>query len=396
MSTENNIDAIFKDSLKILSDLIAFKTISGEDNNSLINYCDEILKKLGATSFKTFDDEKKRVNLFATIKSKKPNEKKSVILSGHTDVVPVSKSWSTDPFKATIKDDKLFGRGSCDMKGFIACTLAYAPVYAKENLNRDIHFSFTFDEETACQGAPLLIKELKNRGIVDGICIVGEPTNMKIIDAHKGCYEYTTYFEGLAGHGSAPEKGVNAVEYANRYISKLMDLRKILKSKVPKNSVFDPPYTTIGIGGISGGIARNVIADKCRVDWEMRPVIKEDGEFVNKELNEFVNKELLPEMKKIFPKSSIKKEIIGEIIGFNKVNKSEACEFISNLTGDNSREVVSFGTEAGLFQEIGISTVVCGPGSIEQAHKVDEFITLDQIKKCLILLDDIGKNSRKN
>jgi len=396
MSTENNIDVIFKDSLKILSDLIAFKTISGEDNNSLINYCDEILKKLGATSFKTFDDEKKRVNLFATIKSKKPNEKKSVILSGHTDVVPVSKSWSTDPFKATIKDDKLFGRGSCDMKGFIACTLAYAPVYAKENLNRDIHFSFTFDEETACQGAPLLIKELKNRGIVDGICIVGEPTNMKIIDAHKGCYEYTTYFEGLAGHGSAPEKGVNAVEYANRYISKLMDLRKFLKSKVPKNSVFDPPYTTIGIGGISGGIARNVIADKCRVDWEMRPVIKEDGEFVNNELNEFVNKELLPEMKKIFPKSSIKKEIIGEIIGFNKVNKSEACEFISNLTGDNSREVVSFGTEAGLFQEIGISAVVCGPGSIEQAHKVDEFITLDQIKKCLILLDDIGKNSKKN
>ena len=396
MSTENNIDAIFKDSLKILSDLIAFKTVSGEDNNSLINYCDEILKKLGATSFKTFDDEKKRVNLFATIKSKKPNGKKSVILSGHTDVVPVSKSWSTDPFKATIKGDKLFGRGSCDMKGFIACTLAYAPIYAKENLNRDIHFSFTFDEETACQGAPLLIKELKNRGIIDGICIVGEPTNMKIIDAHKGCYEYTTYFEGLAGHGSAPEKGVNAVEYATRYISKLMDLREILKSKVPKNSVFDPPYTTIGIGGISGGIARNVIADKCRVDWEMRPVIKEDGEFVHNELNEFVNKELLPEMKKIFPKSSIKKEIIGEIIGFNKVSKSEACEFISNLTGDNSREVVSFGTEAGLFQEIGISTVVCGPGSIEQAHKVDEFIVLDQIKKCLILLDDIGKNSRKN
>jgi len=396
MSTENNIDAIFKDSLKILSDLIAFKTVSGEDNNSLINYCDEILKKLGATSFKTFDDEKKRVNLFATIKSKKTNGKKPVILSGHTDVVPVSKSWSTDPFKATIKGDKLFGRGSCDMKGFIACTLAYAPIYAKENLNRDIHFSFTFDEETACQGAPLLIKELKNRGINDGICIVGEPTNMKIIEAHKGCYEYTTYFEGLAGHGSAPEKGVNAVEYATRYISKLMDLREILKSKVPKNSVFDPPYTTIGIGGISGGIARNVIADKCRVDWEMRPVIKEDGEFVHNELNEFVNKELLPEMKKIFPKSSIKKEIIGEIIGFNKVSKSEACEFISNLTGDNSREVVSFGTEAGLFQEIGISTVVCGPGSIEQAHKVDEFITLDQIKKCLILLDDIGKNSRKN
>jgi len=389
MSTENNIDAIFKDSLKILSDLIAFKTVSGEDNNSLINYCDEILKKLGATSFKTFDDEKKRVNLFATIKSKKPNGKKPIILSGHTDVVPVSKSWSTDPFKATIKDDKLFGRGSCDMKGFIACTLAYAPIYAKENLNRDIHFSFTFDEETACQGAPLLIKELKNRGIIDGICIVGEPTNMKIIDAHKGCYEYTTYFEGLAGHGSAPEKGVNAVEYATRYISKLMDLREILKSKVPKNSVFDPPYTTIGIGGISGGIARNVIADQCVVDWELRPVVPEDGEFVNKSIETYVKNVLLPEMKKVYPKANIEKEIIGEIIGFTKEEKSDAVNLVCNLTGDNSRDVVSFGTEAGLFQEIGISTVVCGPGSIEQAHKIDEHVSFDQLKLCLKMLIDL-------
>ena len=394
MSTENNIDAVFKNSLKILTDLIAFKTISGEDNNSLINYCDDLLKKVGATSFKTYDNEKKRVNLFASLKSKSPNKKKPIIFSGHTDVVPVSKNWLTDPFVATITNDKVFGRGTCDMKGFIACSLAYAPIFANSNLDRDIHFSFTFDEETACQGAPLLISELKKKNITSGICIVGEPTNMKIIDAHKGCYEYTTYFEGLAGHGSKPDKGVSAVDYAARYINKLMELREMLKKKIPNNSVFDPPYTTIGIGGISGGIARNVIADKCRVDWEMRPVIKEDGEFVNSEMDQFVNKELLPEMKKVFPKSSIKKEIIGEIIGFNRVEKSEACEFISNLTGDNSREVVSFGTEAGLFQEIGISTVVCGPGSIEQAHIVDEFITLDQIKKCLILLESIKNNSK--
>ena len=241
MSTENNIDAIFKDSLKILSDLIAFKTVSGEDNNSLINYCDEILKKLGATSFKTFDDEKKRVNLFATIKSKKPNGKKPVILSGHTDVVPVSKSWSTDPFKATIKGDKLFGRGSCDMKGFIACTLAYAPIYAKENLNRDIHFSFTFDEETACQGAPLLIKELNKQNLDCDVCIVGEPTNMKAVDAHKGCYEYTTHFVGLAGHGSAPSKGVSAVEYAILFINRLMQLREELKKEFQKILFFLHP-----------------------------------------------------------------------------------------------------------------------------------------------------------
>jgi len=393
MSTENNFDQIYKNSLEILKQLISFKTVSGEDNNSLIDFCDKILKKNGATSFKTYDDEKKRVNLFATIKSKITSNKKPIIFSGHTDVVPASKNWNTNPFVATIKKDKIFGRGTCDMKGFIACTLAYAPVYGKTKLDRDIHFSFTFDEETACQGAPLLINELKKKGINSAICIVGEPTNMKIVDAHKGCYEYTTHFEGLAGHGSKPDEGVNAVEYAARYINKLMELREILKSKVPKNSVFNPPYTTLQIGGISGGIARNVIADKCKVDWELRPVIKEDGEFVNNEMNKFVNTKLLPEMTKIFPKCSIKKEIIGEIIGFDRVENSEACEFISGLTGDNSREVVSFGTEAGLFQEIGISTVVCGPGSIEQAHKVDEFITLEQIKKCLILLEDINKKS---
>ena len=396
MSTENNVDQLFEDSVKILTDLIAFKTVSGEDNNSLINYCDEILKKLGATSFKTFDNEKKRVNLFATLKAKKSNGKKPIILSGHTDVVPVSKSWSTDPFKATIKGNKLYGRGACDMKGFIACTLAYAPIYSKTNLDRDIHFSFTFDEETACQGAPILIEELKKKGIKDGICIIGEPTNMKIIDAHKGCYEYTTYFEGLAGHSSAPHKGVSAVEYAARYVNKLIELRQKLIDRAPKDSIFDPPYSTLQIGGVFGGIAHNVIADKCHVNWETRPVVKEDGIFLNSELDKYANEVLLPEMKKIYPNSSIKKKIIGEIIGFDRDTKSDACELVSNLTGDNSREVVSFGTEAGLFQEIGISTVVCGPGSIEQAHKIDEYIVLDELKKCLDLLEGIKKESTIN
>ena len=396
MSTENNVNQLFEDSVKILTDLIAFKTVSGEDNNSLINYCDKILKKLGATSFKTFDNEKKRVNLFATLKAKKSNSKKPIILSGHTDVVPVSKSWSTDPFKATIKGNKLYGRGACDMKGFIACTLAYAPIYSKTNLDRDIHFSFTFDEETACQGAPILIEELKKKGIKDGICIIGEPTNMKIIDAHKGCYEYTTYFEGLAGHSSAPHKGVSAVEYAARYVNKLIELRQKLIDRAPKDSIFDPPYSTLQIGGVFGGIAHNVIADKCHVNWETRPVVKEDGVFLNSELDKYANEVLLPEMRKIYPNSSIKKKIIGEIIGFDRDTKSDACELVSSLTGDNSREVVSFGTEAGLFQEIGISTVVCGPGSIEQAHKIDEYIVLDELKKCLDLLEGIKKESTIN
>jgi acetylornithine deacetylase len=308
----------------------------------------------------------------------------------------VSKGWSSDPFTATIKGDKLYGRGSCDMKGFIACALAYAPVYSRSNLDRDIHFSFTFDEETACQGAPILIEELKKRDIKDGICIIGEPTNMKIIDAHKGCYEYTTYFKGLAGHSSAPHKGVSAVEYASRYVNKLIELREKLKSRAPKDSIFDPPHSTLSIGGVFGGIAHNVIADKCHVNWETRPVVKEDGVFLNQEIDKYANEVLLPEMKKVFPNASIEKDIIGEIVGFDREDKSEACELISSLTGDNSRQVVSFGTEAGLFQEIGISTVVCGPGSIDQAHKIDEFIVLDELKKCLNLLDGIKVESVSN
>jgi len=396
MSTENNNNLVYENSLKILSDLISFKTISGENNNELIDYCDKILKKIGATSFRIFDGDKKRVNLFATIKAKKPNGNLPVILSGHTDVVPVSKGWSSDPFKAVIKDGKLYGRGSCDMKGFIACTLAYAPIFSSANLDRDINFSFTFDEETACLGAPLLIEELKKRKITNGICIIGEPTNMKIIDAHKGCYEYTTYFEGLAGHSSTPHKGVSAVEYAARYVNKLIELRKKLKERAPKDSIFDPPFSTLQIGGIFGGIAHNVIADKCYVNWETRPVVKEDGVFLNTELDNYANEKLLPEMKKVFPNSKITKKIIGEVIGFERVKKSEACEFVSSITGDNSKEVVSFGTEAGLFQEVGISTAVCGPGSVEQAHKIDEFIKLDELKKCLKLLEGIKNKSIVN
>ncbi len=386
---------LFQKSIKILKDLISFKTISGENNSSLINYCEDILTKCGASSFKVFDDEKKRVNLFATLKAKKPNGKEPIILSGHTDVVPVSKGWSTDPFIAEIKDEKLYGRGSCDMKGFLACSLAFAEIFSKSNLSRDIHFSLTFDEETACIGAPLLIKELKKRKITNGICIVGEPTEMKIIDSHKACYEYTTFFEGLAGHSSKPDEGVNAAEYASKYVNKLMSLRNDLINRKPKDSIFTPSYSTLSIGGIFGGIAHNVIADKCHVNWETRPVNKEDGIFLNSEIDKYAEK-LLSEMKKKYPGASIKKKIIGEIIGFNRVNDSKACEFVSSITGDNSREVVSFGTEAGLFQEIGISTVVCGPGSIEQAHKIDEFIELSEIKKCLTFLEGVKEKSVVN
>jgi len=391
MATQNNIiDQVFPETLKILSDLIKFKTVSGTSNLKLIEYCEKKLNKLGAISFKTFHDSKQQANLFSTINGKKKSDGGGIILSGHTDVVPASgKKWSSDPFIATEKNNKIYGRGSCDMKGFIACTLALAPFFASKNLKKPIHFSFTYDEETACQGAPIMLKELKKRNVKCSICIVGEPTSMKAIQAHKGCSEYSTYFTGLAGHGSAPDKGVNAVEYASRYINKLMELREELKKRVPKNSVFTPPYSTIQIGGIKGGLARNVIADQCTVDWEMRPVIPEDGKFVTQNIEAYAKNVLLPEMRKVYPKANIKKEIIGEIIGFTKEEKSDAVNLVCNLTGDNSRDVVSFGTEAGLFQALGISTVVCGPGSIEQAHTIDEHVSFDQLKLCLKMLIDL-------
>jgi len=384
---KNIIDEVFPETLEILSELIKFQTVSGTSNLALIEYCEKKLSKVGASSFRTSDEAKKRFNLFSTVNGKEKVNEGGIILSGHTDVVPASaKEWGSDPFVSTEKNNKVYGRGSCDMKGFIACSLALAPYFASQNLKKPIHFSFTYDEETACQGAPVMIKELKKRNLNCSVCIVGEPTNMKAVQAHKGCYEYSTYFTGLAGHGSAPDKGVNAVEYATRFVNKLLELREELKKREPKNSVFTPPYTTLGIGRIKGGLARNVIADQCVVDWELRPVVPEDGEFVNKTMDSYVKDVLLPKMKKVYPKADIKKEIIGEIIGFNKEEKSEAINLVCNLTGDNSREVVSFGTEAGLFQEIGISTVVCGPGSVEQAHTIDEYVSFDQLKKCLKML----------
>ena len=390
MDTQNIIEKVFPETKKILSELIKFQTVSGTSNIALIEYCEKKLSKVGATSFKTFDEAKKRVNLFSTVNGKSKVSGGGVILSGHTDVVPASpKEWKSDPFIATEKNNRIYGRGSTDMKGFIACSLALAPYFASQNLKNPIHFSFTYDEETACQGAPVMIKELKKRNLNCSICIIGEPTDMKAVEAHKGCHEYSTHFTGLAGHGSNPDKGVNAIEYANLFISELMRLREELKKREPKNSIFIPPYSTLQIGRIKGGLARNVIADQCSVDWELRPVVPEDGEFVNKNIDAYVKNNLLPKMKKVYPKANVQKEIIGEIIGFTKEEKSDAVSLICNLTGDNSRETVAFGTEAGLFQEIGISTVVCGPGSIKQAHTIDEYVSFEQLKLCLKMLIDL-------
>ena len=381
------IDQIFPETLKILSDLIKFKTVSGASNLELIKYCEKKLDKVGAKSSKTFNKSDSQANLFSTINGKDSSNSKGIILSGHTDVVPaVPGEWTSDPYIMREKDNKVYGRGTCDMKGFIACTLAVAPLFASKKLKAPIHFSYTFDEETGCLGAPLVLADLKKRNINFSACIIGEPTSMKAITAHKGYNEYITYFTGLSGHASNPESGVSAIEYAIRYSNKLIELRDELKKRNSKKTSFSPSYSTLQIGKISGGIGANVIPDQCSLEWEVRPINKDDGDFVSKNIDSFAKDILLPEMKKNNPKGNIKKEIIGEVVGFNKEEKSEAANLVCNLTGDNAKETMSFGTEAGLFQNSGISTVICGPGSIEQAHTVDEYITFDQLKKCLKML----------
>ena len=388
MTMEKNIiDQVFPETLKILADLIKFQTVSGTSNLKLIEYCEKKLNESGATSFKTFHKSGLQANLFSTINGKEKLNSEGIILSGHTDVVPASSNeWSSDPYITQEKDNKVYGRGSCDMKGFIACTLVMAPLFAKQKLKKPIHFSYTYDEETSCLGAPVLLKELKKRNVNYSVCIIGEPTDMKAIHAHKGYNEYKTYFTGLAGHASDPVHGVNAIEYAIRYANKLMELREELKKRKPRDSVFTPPYSTLQIGKISGGLSTNVIADQCIVDWEVRPITPEDGKFISQNIESYAKETLLPEMRKVYPKANIKKETVGETIGFNKVEKSDAVDLVCNLTGDNSRGAISFGTEAGLFQELGISTVVCGPGSIKQAHTIDEYVTFDQLKLCLKML----------
>ena len=384
---KNIIDQVFPETLKILTNLIKFQTVSGASNLELIKYCEKKLDESGATSFKTFNESGSQANLFSTISGKESSNDGGIILSGHTDVVPaVPNEWTSDPYIAREKNNKVYGRGTCDMKGFIACTLAVAPLFASKKLKSPIHFSYTFDEETGCLGAPLVLADLKKRNINFSACIIGEPTSMKTITAHKGYNEYITHFAGLSGHSSNPESGVSAIEYAIRYSNKLMELRDELKKRNSTQTSFSPSYSTLQIGKISGGIGVNVIADQCSLEWEVRPVNKEDGDFISKNIDAFAKNILLPEMKKNNPKGNIKKEIIGEVVGFDKEETSEAANLVCNLTGDNAKDTVSFGTEAGLFQNSGISTVICGPGSIEQAHTVDEYITFDQLKKCLKML----------
>ena len=373
----------------ILADLIAFPTVSADSNLEMIAYLATRLEDAGADVRLFRDSSGKKANLFATIG---PERNGGIVLSGHSDVVPVSdQAWTSDPFRMVERDGRLYGRGSCDMKGFIASTIAMAPEFAKAAQERPLHFAFTYDEEVGCLGAAHLAKSLDQIGIRPSVAIIGEPTDMRIVEGHKGCYEYTTLFQGLEGHGSAPELGVNAIEYATRYVTYLLELKEQLRDMSPPASAFDPPWTTVNVGAMNGGSVHNVIASKAKVDWEMRPVQLSDAEFVKSRLYSYCHEVLLPKMQTVYPHASIETVVVGEVDGLVPTLENEARQILSELTGSNEADLVPFGTEAGIFQNLGMDVVVCGPGSIEQAHKADEFVSVHQLQSCVTMLSKLSK-----
>ena len=377
-----------EDTLFLLRSLIAFPTISQDSNLEMIDYLATRLEASGARVEMFADPSGTKANLFATIG---PDCDGGIVLSGHSDVVPVSdQDWATDPFLLHEDNGRLYGRGACDMKGFIAAAIAMAPTFAQRIGRRPLHFSFTYDEETGCVGARDLARVLTERGMKPSVALIGEPTMMRVIEGHKGCCEYTTRFSGLAGHGSGPDKGVNAVEYAALFVARLLALKDTLRSRAPGHSRFDPPWTTINTGALVGGVAHNVIPSAAQVDWEMRPVQPSDFALVKDDLHHYCADVLLPAMRAVHPEAEITTETIGEVEGLIPAEVSEARDIMMELTGANGADVVPFGTEAGIFQSMGMSAILCGPGSIEQAHKADEFVTMDQMTQCLEMLDRLS------
>ena len=373
----------------LLDRLIAYPTVSTDSNLEMIIDLSGRLQSLGARTHIFGDETGSKATLFGSLGPDVPG---GVLLSGHSDVVPVTdQDWSSDPFQMRQADGLLYGRGTCDMKGFIAASVVMAERYAALPLKRPVHFAFTYDEETGCLGAQALIPELSRLGIKPDIAIIGEPTEMRVIEGHKGCCEYTTRFEGLEGHGSSPDLGVNAAEYAVRYVARLMALREDLRARVPAGSRFEPPYTTINIGRVQGGHAHNVIVGKAEVDWEFRPVQTSDFRFVKDTMEAFIEQDLLPQMRAVYPQADISTETLGEVVGLEPMTENAARDLMVGLLGANSAGVVPFGTEAGLFQQMGMDVIVCGPGSIAQAHKPDEFVSLDQLDACLGMLERLGQ-----
>jgi acetylornithine deacetylase len=375
--------------LELARALVRMKTVSSGSNLELIHFIRDELAHHGVASTLTFDDERKKANLFATIGEGKPA---GVIVSGHTDTVPWDgQQWSVDPLGADVRDGRLYGRGSADMKGFIGLAVAQVPAYLAADLPFAIHLAFSYDEETGAFGAQRLIADLRERGVKALACIVGEPTGMVPALAHKGVYRWRCCVRGHAAHSSLTPKSVNAIEVSARVIGKLADMTQGWRDGA-RYEGFDVPYTTGSVGVIEGGIADNIVPADCRFHYEFRNLPGTDALDMQGEVLAFAAS-LEPAMRAVAPEAGIRFETICAVPSFLARDDDPAVRLARRLVAVEETTLVAFGTEAGLFQKAGIPTVVCGPGHIAQAHQADEYVSLDQLavgERFLLGLTTVG------
>jgi len=367
--------------LELIERLVSFDTTSRNSNLQLIDFVADYLAGHGVKSTLIHDASGTKANLFATLG---PPEAGGIVLSGHTDVVPVDgQDWHSDPFSVRRRDNRLYGRGTADMKSFCATALALVPEYLSQPRSTPLHLAFSYDEEVGCLGVHGIVKHLHAIGKRPRLCIVGEPTEMQVVDTHKASMGVDTSVVGLEAHSSAPHTGVNAVMVAADMISFLGRLAEELKGrKVPGAERFDPPYTTVDVGTVQGGTARNIVPRHCRFGWGVRAIPGTDLAEPLDRLERFAEQELLPRMRKVHAGAEIIHEVRARIAALRPEPGSPAESLVLSLVESNQTLAVSYGTEGGLFQEAGIPTVVCGPGNIRDAHKPDEFIELSQVAAC--------------
>jgi acetylornithine deacetylase len=364
--------------LDLVKDLIAFDTTSRDSNLALIDYAQGLLEKAGARCRRTFDASGQKANLFATFG---PDSDGGFVLSGHTDVVPVDgQDWSSDPFKPEVRDGLLFGRGASDMKGFIGVALALASDIGKARLTRPVHFALSYDEEVGCVGVKGLLDDLKAQNLKPALAIIGEPTLMKIVGAHKGGAKLVTRCCGREAHSSGPEKGANAVMMAGEFVALLDSVWDELRAD--SDSRFDPPHSTVQATVIHGGTAVNILAKEAEVTWEYRCLPDRDPERIIARVKSRAAAEVLPKYRRRAPEAALTTELQAQYPGLTMDEDSPAILLARELTGANQVEAVAYGTEAGHFQSYGIPAVICGPGSIEQAHRPDEFCALSELEAC--------------
>ena len=366
--------------LEIATTLIGFDTTSRNSNLPLIHWVGDFLRGYGVDSHLVYDETGRKANLFATIGN--PSAP-GLVLSGHTDVVPVDgQPWTTDPFKAIVRDGRLYGRGSADMKGYLACALAAVPLMLRQPSRRPFHLAFSYDEEVGCLGVRHLLADLGERGIRPAACIVGEPTMMKPVVAHKGRRQVRCCIHGKAAHSSQPQSGVSAIDVAARVLGTVAGLAEREAAQGLRDPGFDTPYATIQCGLVSGGNASNTVPADCELSLEVRRLPAHPPEALFDEVQALIDRELLPRMRARHPASSIELEVVADTPGHQIDEAAPIVALLKRLTGQQRVARVAYTTEAGLFQRSGIPTVVCGPGDIDQAHKPDEFIELAQLAAC--------------